>query len=158
MNTFNCALLFITVIILCILLYRIGNGRNKLFVFVFVFESADHQLAGQILCNYGPPPLSIPAYLQWGGRGSLPHTPAHDNTTTHNTAASNLMYIKLSMHQFFYMELILYGFETRSHFRDQKSLDFQGPPPPMPLVMDLAHLKTISYRAIVGRQKLAIVR
>jgi hypothetical protein len=37
MNTYNCALLFITVIIFCILLYRIGNGGNKLFVFVFVF-------------------------------------------------------------------------------------------------------------------------
>ena len=36
-NTFNCALLFNTVFILCILLYRIWNGGNKLFVFVFVF-------------------------------------------------------------------------------------------------------------------------
>ncbi len=32
-NTFNCALLFNTVFMLCILLYRIGNGGNKLFVF-----------------------------------------------------------------------------------------------------------------------------
>ncbi len=65
-------------------MYRIGNGRNKLFVFVFVFESADRQLAGQTLCNYGPPPPppSIPAYLHWGGRGSLPHAPAHNNTYT----------------------------------------------------------------------------
>jgi hypothetical protein len=30
----------------------------------------------------------------------------------------------------------------------QTSLDFQGPPLPMPLVMDLARLKTITYRAI----------
>jgi hypothetical protein len=37
MNTLNYALFFITVIILCILLYRIGNGGNKLFVFVFIF-------------------------------------------------------------------------------------------------------------------------
>ncbi len=35
-NYFNCALLLNTVIMLCILLYRIGNGGNKLFVFVFV--------------------------------------------------------------------------------------------------------------------------
>jgi hypothetical protein len=28
----------------------------------------------------------------------------------------------------------------RSHFRAQKSLDFQGPPPSMPLVMDLSPL------------------
>jgi hypothetical protein len=37
MNTYKCALLFIIVIIKCILLYRIGNGGNKLFIFVFVF-------------------------------------------------------------------------------------------------------------------------
>ncbi len=36
-NTFNCAFLFNTVFMLCILLYRTGNGGNKLFVFVFVF-------------------------------------------------------------------------------------------------------------------------
>jgi hypothetical protein len=36
-NTYNCALLCIIVTILCILLYRIVNGTNKLFVFVFVF-------------------------------------------------------------------------------------------------------------------------
>jgi hypothetical protein len=38
-NTFNCALLFNSVFMLCILLYRIGNGGNKLFVFVFVRKS-----------------------------------------------------------------------------------------------------------------------
>jgi hypothetical protein len=37
---------------------------------------------------------------------------------------------------------------ARSHLRAQKSLDFQGPPLPMPLVMDVARLKTITYRAI----------
>jgi hypothetical protein len=37
---------------------------------------------------------------------------------------------------------------ARSHFRAQKSHDFQGPPLLMPLVMDLARLKTIAYRAI----------
>jgi hypothetical protein len=36
-NTLNCALLFNIVFTLCILLYRIGFGGNKLFVFVFVF-------------------------------------------------------------------------------------------------------------------------
>jgi hypothetical protein len=36
MNTYKCALLLFIVIIICILLYRIGNGGNKLFVFVFV--------------------------------------------------------------------------------------------------------------------------
>jgi hypothetical protein len=36
-NTLNCALLFNIVLTLCILLYRIGFGGNKLFVFVFVF-------------------------------------------------------------------------------------------------------------------------
>jgi hypothetical protein len=39
MNTNNCALLFTIVIILCILLYRIGNGENNIF-FVFVFVPA----------------------------------------------------------------------------------------------------------------------
>jgi hypothetical protein len=34
------------------------------------------------------------------------------------------------------------------HFRDPKSLDFQGPPLPMPLVMALARLKTIMYRTM----------
>jgi hypothetical protein len=38
MNSFDCALLF-TVFMLCILLYRIGSGGNKLFLFVFVFVS-----------------------------------------------------------------------------------------------------------------------
>jgi hypothetical protein len=33
-NYFNCALLLNTVFMLRILLYRIGNGENKLFVFV----------------------------------------------------------------------------------------------------------------------------
>ncbi len=32
--------------------------------------------------------------------------------------------------------------------RAQKSLDFQGPPLQMLLVMDFARLKTISYRAV----------
>ncbi len=36
----------------------------------------------------------------------------------------------------------------RGPFRAQKSLDFQGTPLPIPLVMDLARLKTIRYRAI----------
>jgi hypothetical protein len=36
-NTLNCALLFNIAFTLCILLYRIGIGGNKLFVFVFVF-------------------------------------------------------------------------------------------------------------------------
>jgi hypothetical protein len=35
---------------------------------------------------------------------------------------------------------------ARSYFRAQKSLDFQAHPLPMPLVMDLARLKTISVR------------
>jgi hypothetical protein len=34
---FNCAILFNTIFTLCTLFYRIGNGGNKLFVFVFVF-------------------------------------------------------------------------------------------------------------------------
>jgi hypothetical protein len=58
------------------------------------------------------------------------------------------MYIKLPMYQYFYMELILNCFEARCHFRAQKTLDFQGPPLTMPLVIDLARLKTISYRDI----------
>jgi hypothetical protein len=36
-NNFKCALLSNTVFTLCTLLYRIGNGGNKLFVLVFVF-------------------------------------------------------------------------------------------------------------------------
>ncbi len=35
-----------------------------------------------------------------------------------------------------------------SHFRAQKSLDSRAHPPPMPLVLDLARLKTITYHAI----------
>jgi hypothetical protein len=34
-NYSNCAYLLTTLLMLCILLYRIGNGGNKLFVFVF---------------------------------------------------------------------------------------------------------------------------
>jgi hypothetical protein len=62
------------------------------------------------------------------------------------------------MYLFFYMELILNGFEagksiTRGTgrggpFQGPKSLDFQSPPLSMPLVLDLARLKTIMYRAI----------
>jgi hypothetical protein len=33
-------------------------------------------------------------------------------------------------------------------FRAQKSLDFQGPPLPMALVIDIARLKIIMYRTI----------
>jgi hypothetical protein len=86
------------------------------------------------------------------------------------------MYIKLPMYLFFYLELILNGFEagksitrgigrgwapeistflgpnsTRfacSHFMAQKVSISRVQPPPMPLVMDLARLKTITYRTI----------
>jgi hypothetical protein len=71
----------------------------------------------------------------------------------------------------FFMELILNGFEAHCHFRAQKTLDFQGPPLLMPLVMDLARLKrfrTAPYKQqvqaklgggdLVGHQRLAIVR
>jgi hypothetical protein len=37
---------------------------------------------------------------------------------------------------------------ARGHFRAQKSLDFQGPPLPMALEMDVAHIKIISSRPI----------
>ncbi len=37
---------------------------------------------------------------------------------------------------------------ARDHFRAQKSLDFQGPPLPMALEMDVAHIKIISFRPI----------
>ncbi len=84
------------------------------------------------------------------------------------------MYIKLPMYLFFYMEFVLNSFEAgesitegirrggswksrlflgpngtrlaHSHFKVKKSLDFQGPPLPMPHVMDLASLKTAVAR------------
>jgi hypothetical protein len=37
---------------------------------------------------------------------------------------------------------------TRCHFRAQKSLDFQDPPLIMALVMDMAFIKIITFRAI----------
>ncbi len=37
---------------------------------------------------------------------------------------------------------------ARSHFSAPKNLDFQGPPLPMPLVMDLARLKLFSIRSV----------
>jgi hypothetical protein len=43
------------------------------------------------------------------------------------------------------------------HFRAQKSLDFQGPPLPMPLVMMLHPLKTIMYRAIKTTGTLIVI-
>ncbi len=43
---------------------------------------------------------------------------------------------------------------ARSHFKAQKSLDFQGPPLPLPLVMDLARLKT----AVVYHGETAVAR
>jgi hypothetical protein len=46
---------------------------------------------------------------------------------------------------------ILYPNGTRyacCHFRAQTSLDFQGPPLPMALVMDVARIKIITFRAI----------
>jgi hypothetical protein len=39
----------------------------------------------------------------------------------------------------------------RCHFRAQKSLDYQGPPP-MALVMDVARIKIITSRAILTQQ------
>jgi hypothetical protein len=41
------------------------------------------------------------------------------------------------------------------HFKAQKSLDFQGPPLPIPL--DVARLKTITYRAIKTKGTLIVI-
>jgi hypothetical protein len=37
---------------------------------------------------------------------------------------------------------------ARSHFRAQESLDFQGPPLPIALAIDVARIKIITSRAI----------
>jgi hypothetical protein len=84
------------------------------------------------------------------------HTKTHNNIQQHDTTA--LRYIKLPMYQLFLWRLyimVLRGATSllgalegdflgpkwhslRScHFRAQKSLDFQGPPLPMPRVMRL---------------------
>ncbi len=77
------------------------------------------------------------------------------------------MYIKLPVDLFFYVELKLNDFEVAKsitqgivrgrpwksrlccHFRAQNNLDVQGPLLPMPLGMDIAHLKIIMYLAIL---------
>ncbi len=70
-----------------------------------------------------------------------PHTATHNNTQQHYTTA--LRYIKLSMYQLFLWRLYLMVFRgatsLHGHWKGwaQKSLDFQGPPLPMPLVMML---------------------
>jgi hypothetical protein len=72
MNTYKCALLFIIVIIICILLYHIGNVGNKLFVFVFVFVSME-QIWDYLDKLFKKPCLIIeenPAAV--GGGGDLP--------------------------------------------------------------------------------------
>ncbi len=46
------------------------------------------------------------------------------------------------------LSIFFVGFKVCSHFRAQKSADFQGPPLLMPLVMDAARLETITYRAV----------
>jgi hypothetical protein len=60
MNTNNCALLITIVIILCILVYRIGNGGNKLIVFVFVFVPAVPvaKFAASVVDTSGEPSLA----------------------------------------------------------------------------------------------------
>jgi hypothetical protein len=66
----------------------------------------------------------------------------------HNTAATTLVYKKLPKYRVpvFYMALGLNDFDAgKSITRAQK---FQGSPLPMPLVMDVARLKIITYRAI----------
>jgi hypothetical protein len=75
--------------------------------------------------------------------------------------ALKLMYIKYQITHFFVwrLDMILthanpllgllegVGF-TRFYFRAQKSLDFQSPPLSLDLVMDVAHIKTITFGAI----------
>ena len=57
-----------------------------------------------------------------------------------------------SLYQIFYLEYIHLRCSAEiinlTYFRAQKSLNFLGPHLPVPLVMDVAHLKTITYRAI----------
>ncbi len=43
-------------------------------------------------------------------------------------------------------------------YQGPKSLDFQGPPLPMPLVMDVTRLKTITYRATQTTGRLIVVK
>jgi hypothetical protein len=69
------------------------------------------------------------------------------------------MFIKLPMYLFFYMALGLNDFDAdkllangtrfaRCHFRTRKSVNFQGPPLPMALVMDVARIKIITAWSI----------
>jgi hypothetical protein len=46
---------------------------------------------------------------------------------------------------------------TRAISGPKKSLDFQGPPLPMPLVSDVAPLKIITYRAIKTTGTLIVI-
>ncbi len=136
-------------------------------------DSAERQVGGQILCNYAPPPPqpSIPANLHvYSGVGGGSITIPTNNNTQYR--CKQTLVHKITNAPNFYMELILNGFEAGkihysvhwkgwaleystflgpngtpfapSHFRAQKSLDFQGPPLPMHRVMDLARFKTIT--------------
>jgi hypothetical protein len=117
--------------------------------------------------------------VQCGGgwRGGLPLLPITIpiQTTTPNTAANKPLYLKLPMYLFFYMGLILKGFDVGKSitwalegvgpgnqdffgpkwyslcslsFQGQKKSRFPKPTLPMPLVMDVACLKTITYHFI----------
>jgi hypothetical protein len=118
--------------------------------------------------NHPPPPLryqylhtthttQLQGYLHNCKDTYLPtHNNSQQHTTTHNRAKT-FVYIKLPMYLLFTWRLYLMVLRhatltflgpnstlfARCHFRAQKSLDFQGPPLPMPLVMMLHNSKPL---------------
>ncbi len=136
--------------------------RKKLYIFKHFAKSKK-----LFFCQYLSFSVWFPLSLKhWSPLLYSPHSTPLQPTNVH----------KITNVPVFYMELILYlmvlrranplfgvldgeaqeistflgpngtCFVAHSHFRAQKSL-VQGPPLPMPLVMDLAGLKTITYRA-----------
>ncbi len=96
---------------------------------------------GQILCNYAPPPPTIHPWIPtvgWEGEGksATPHHPPPPPITipTHNTAVTKLIYIKLSMYLFFYMEPIPYLMVLRRATSITRGIRRGGP-----IVMDQNH-------------------
>ncbi len=75
-----------------------------------------------------------------------------------------LWWVRLSVSNFMYQRRIIWPFWDQMVFaslvpisRPKKSLDFPGPPLPMPLVMNLVRLKTITYRATYTTGTLIII-
>jgi hypothetical protein len=115
------------------------------------------------------PPIhpSIPT-VRWEGEGEGSSAPPPPRLLLylHSTKLlAKIMYLKLPMYLFFTWSLylmilkrahpllgpVLGPNDTRlahCHFRTQISLDIQGPPLPIALIMDFARLKIFTYRTI----------